>query len=170
MTDSWQPFGVRQGWRAAESMADGVPDWMSGPIWNWIKRLIREIPSPSRYDVVEQLGLQLHLALEGTNSPEEQVARAVRRTTDADGLRTLEVIDWLLNMHASVGVSRWEHESAWMPDAPARLEYVLSGGGSRWRVSSDGAQLQDRVDPTVVAAADLAIAAAERDARRLLNI
>lgn len=73
----------------------------------------------------------------------------------------LEVADWLLRLHATVGVDAWAGVSAWMPTAPEDLEYILRTGGSRWRVSSNGHQLEDRVDPTVVAVADQAVGAAD---------
>lgn len=165
MTDSWQPLGVRQGWRAAESMVEGVPDWMLAPVWGWLNKMFHELPHGSVRGFVEQLGLDLRLVLDPSYPPELQVPQAVRAEGDPAGERTLEVADWLLHVHARVGVATWQQQhSLWMPGAPAELERVLSSAGSRWRVSSDRDELQDRVDPTVVAAADEAIAAAAREA------
>ncbi len=165
MTESWRPLGVRQGWRAAESMVEGVPDWMLAPVWDWLNKMFYELPQGSVRGFVERLGLDLHLVLDTSYPPESQASQAVRAEGDPDGERTLEVADWLLHMHALVGVATWQQQhSAWMPAAPARLEQILSSAGSRWRVSSDGDQLDERVDPTVVAAADEAIATAAREA------
>lgn len=160
MTGDWQPMGERLGWRTAGTMADGVPDWISSAFDKWVNTFLLELPDGNREQLVEQLGLELRLPLQLDYRPAARVLRAVKSDLERPQERMLEVADWLLHLHATVGADAWAEVSTWMPTAPEKLEYVLRTGGSRWRVSSDGHQLEDRVDPTVVAAADQAIDAA----------
>lgn len=151
MTEHQIPLSAREGWRELETHVDGVPAWLEEPLWAWIDRFFTEVPIEYALLMAEKLGVELRLPMQSRyqNSPVIRVRDAVGR----DQERMLDVVDWLLETCPRLPAAALER-------APRHLGMLLAGGGSRWRVSSDRTRLEERVDPTVVAETDKAIAAA----------
>lgn len=148
--EAWRPFSVRQAGTEEAAAFDvphvGAPPWLQASLMAWVRPRIRA--EAAALGVVNRL----HLTLEGRNTSSFLEVRCSR-----DPKVLLDVVDALINE---------PHRN----DAAAReLDGILKDGGSALTVGkgANGFELQERVDPTVTAAAKAAASTNDRSGQHL---
>lgn len=142
-----QRFSVRLG---LSSLADdgpyeGVPAHLVRPLRDWVRHQL----DGDRRRMDESVASLICVRLRYTREPR---TTAVAQLASAADLELLDVVDEVLALGAELG-----------REGGSALEMWLSEGGSAYKVSDDGSGLEWRVDPTVAAAAKVAVEAASNE-------
>jgi hypothetical protein len=139
-SSAWRPLSERDEPATEETLYEGVPPHLAGPLSSWIARNIGN-------NTAVLIALRLRLDLQEIQSINLSNSDKIRMFAEGDARLHLNVLDAaLFLLHGSD------------PMSVADLESALEAGGSAWRVASDGRSLERRVDETVRMAAKTAAA------------
>jgi hypothetical protein len=159
VADRSPPFSVRVGRRPPDDLVDGVPSWLSAFVLEWTRVSLSFIVEPALVSTMARV-LRFPLGHAHPQLRADAVMAVVENDVHrAQGHLTLDIVNYLLE-------ALQEHpEDFVVPssiDLTGSLERALEEGGSKWRVATDGGQLEHRVDPTYAAQAAAAIDAGDR--------
>jgi hypothetical protein len=129
-----------------QTLHDGVPAWLDRPFRDWLDNCADE-------SLAFEVALRLRLSLRPEDREEYQT-RLYNCTHD----ELLAVVDAVLQLHPG-GDDPWR-----TPNLFQGLEYVLTNGGSMYKVDREKRHLVRRVDETVEAAAEAAMKSASKTA------
>lgn len=126
-----------------ESLHEGVPAWLRQSLEDWTKDYLTDEYGVFVDNLLQQLERDLRLPLDWPKAPGGLLMLKLRSNTDL----ALDVVDYLLHRGAD-------------PYAAVRLNSMLEGAGSAWRVGAEGETfaLERRVPEGVEASARAAIA------------
>jgi hypothetical protein len=135
---AWRPLSERDEPATEETLYEGVPPHLVGPLSDWIANNIAN-------ETAALIALRLRLNLQEIQSINFRDLDKLRLFAEHDATVHLNVLDAALLMLDGSD-----------PTSVADLESALEAGGSAWRVASDGRSLERRVDETVRMAAETA--------------
>lgn len=148
---NWRRLSARL--QASEALLEGVPSHLFLPLVGWA---IQHSDEDTLVAAAVGARLALGESLVGLSHPtyrRDALVRGLNAAAPKQAEKLLDLIDALLRlMHESYGSPR---------DDQKELEQFLELGGSSWRINSLGDALERRVDESVRAAVEEAIAAAQ---------
>jgi hypothetical protein len=137
-SSAWRPLSERDQPATEETLYEGVPPHLAGPLSDWIANNIDN-------ETAALVALRLRLNL---------------RKLQSINFRDLEKLQWFAErdetLHLNVLDAALFLLDGSDPTSVVDLESALEAGGSAWRVASDGRSLERRVDETVRMAAETA--------------
>jgi hypothetical protein len=153
--DDWAPLFEREDPNAAPVLFEGVPDHLDAPLRRWLHTMLFEGQH------AERVGLRLRLqpALE-YGVDRLSMIDTLTRSTDSTTL--LKAVDAALHLHPAWAFTNVRASSpkarmqGQLVESIRSLHELLLDGGSAYRVAPNGQGLEQRVDATATAAADLA--------------
>jgi hypothetical protein len=148
-TAPWTPLSRRAAGLPAESLVEGVPDWLFPRLQEWLYHVLQATDGPV---MVLRPGHGL------TATTREIMVRV--RTDQQPWLLEADDPTFLDALDATVVWGDWVHDQDSNYGDPDTLEGLLAAANSAWRVNAEWRGLERRIDPTVTAA----VAATARDA------
>lgn len=151
---SFQPLSDRlAGLPIDKTLHDDVPDWLEHPLRDWLQTVFRDEGGPNGEHLARRALMRLRLT---KVNKQQRYAAFLTLSPQAE---LLTVVDAILQLHPA-----WDEGSpiaqSIFRDKLETLNGILADAGSRYRIDFNGRCLVGRVDSTVQAAVDSAIAAA----------
>lgn len=143
MGEQWRPLSIRQrgDTETYEALVEGVPDWMTPSLWDWVQEVILGAGIRDTLHVLEQ---RLRTPLGGGESTTPRAFRILYSRVTGNGELFLDVVDTLLLF----------------PAAQIRLKSladILLRSGSAWTIAPDHKGLVRRVPRPIQETADQTI-------------
>lgn len=167
--DASVPLSARLGLRTAhQELAEGVPDWLLGPLLDWLQDAL----GPG---VVDEVALHVRISLLGTNDRVHALRAALEaRALESEAGRhdVLDAVDHLLRIYwheLMLPTEMTGLEPVPGSDCLSRLDSLLARAGSAYRVASAGRWLERRVDDTVRDAVEYGTKTGDVASRHLAN-
>jgi hypothetical protein len=163
--DGWAPLFEREDPGAAPVLFEGVPDHLDIPLRDWLRGMLLDGQH------AERVGLRLRLRTGLDEYGLNRLSMLDTLTQKVDGTTLLRAVDAALYLHPA-----WAFTDAHPSSPEARLQELLVksitslhelllDAGSAYRLAPNGQGLQQRVDATATAAADLARESARQAGR-----
>ena len=145
---TWIPFDLRDDEAAVEWLGphNGVPEWLSAPLWNWVEQFFRYKGYQGSVVLVSQAiqSVQIDLHLPVSYASDAKIVETLQSYAVYDETTFIRMVDWCIG-HTDED----DHERI------EQLEALFQQAGSIWTVGRDEQstpQLQRRVQPTVLEA------------------